>query len=55
MFLRRYRRTKACKVHTYFALVESVRLFGVLQRIHVRAEGDTYQLIDGERCLRLSL
>ena len=33
----------------FVALVESVRLFGVLQRIHVRAEGDTYQLIDGER------
>jgi ParB family chromosome partitioning protein len=34
----------------FLQLVDSIRLFGVINRAHVRAVGDgTYQLIDGER------
>jgi ParB family chromosome partitioning protein len=39
----------------FTALVDSVRVFGVLQRIHVRAHGSRYQLIDGERRYRAAL
>jgi ParB family chromosome partitioning protein len=37
------------------ALVDSIRIFGVLQRLHMRAQGDRFQLIDGERRYRAAL
>jgi ParB family chromosome partitioning protein len=39
----------------FTALVDSIRVFGVLQRIHVRVQGNHYQLIDGERRYRAAL
>jgi ParB/RepB/Spo0J family partition protein len=39
----------------FAALVDSVRVFGVLQRLHVRASGERFQLIDGERRCRAAI
>src|SRR5690348_9762570 len=33
----------------FVAFAESIRLFGILQPLHVRVEGDGYVLVDGER------
>jgi ParB family chromosome partitioning protein len=34
---------------SFAAFADSIRLFGVLQRVHVRSDGAKYELIDGER------
>jgi hypothetical protein len=39
----------------FAALVDSVRIFGVLQRLHVRLHGERFQLIDGERRYRAAI
>ncbi len=39
----------------FAALVDSVRVFGVLQRLHVCGHGDRFRLIDGERRYRAAL
>jgi ParB family chromosome partitioning protein len=39
----------------FTALVDSVRVFGVLQRLHVCAHGERFRLIDGERRYRAAV
>jgi ParB family chromosome partitioning protein len=39
----------------FLALVDSIRVFGVLQRIHVRVQSERFELIDGERRYRAAV
>ena len=39
----------------FLALVDSIRVFGVLQRLHVYAQSDRFRLIDGERRHRAAI